>query len=259
MNNQSLPLQVTQTTAFLTHTLGPSLKAIYLYGSYVDGGLKHKSDIDFFVVLDAELTQETKQLLIQELLLLSGAIDNKENKRYLEITIVNQAEFSPLRLPIQSEFQYGEWLRNSFLNGYIPEKTLDPDLTLLLRQIRQNSLTLHGISADALLPVISDKDFKLAILSLLPILLEELEDDTTNVILTLCRMFYSLETAKITSKDKAVDYALRYVPEKFHLLLLDSKNQYLGETNAMEKLNPLLLKEFASFITQFITLNHEPH
>jgi len=257
MNNPSLPLQVTQTTAFLIHTFRSALKAIYLYGSYVDGGLKHKSDIDLFVVIDAELRQEAKQLLINELLLLSGAIDNKENKRYLEITIVNQEEFSPLKLPIHREFQYGEWLRDAFVNGYIPERILDQDLTILLRQIRQNSLTLYGISADALLPVISDRDFKGAILSLLPLLIEELEDDTTNVILTLCRMFYSLETGKITSKDKAVDYTLNYVPERFHLPLLACKNQYLGKDSPMKKINPLLLKEFASFITQFITHNHE--
>ncbi|MDM1352468.1 DUF4111 domain-containing protein [Myroides marinus] len=249
--------QIQTTKQLVIDTLGISLKAIYLYGSYVDGGLKHKSDIDFFVVVDTKLTQENKQLLINELLLLSGAIDNKENKRYLEITIVNQEEFSNLNLPIHREFQYGEWLREAFLSGYIPERTLDQDLTILLRQIKQSSLTLYGILANELLPIISDNDFKLAILSLFPLIIEELEQDTTNVILTLSRMLYSLKTGKITSKDKAVDYTLSYVPKEFSLLLTDSKNRYLENDSYIEKANPLLLKEFACFMTQVITLNHE--
>ena len=248
----NLSNQIQTTTQFLINILGDSLKAIYLYGSYVEGGLKHKSDIDLFVVIDAELKQETKQLLSNELLLLSGSIDNKENKRYLEITIVNQVEFSSLKLPIHREFQYGEWLREAFLGGYISERTLDQDLTLLLRQIRQCSLTLYGIPADELIPVISDKEFKLAIVSLLPTCMEELEDDTTNVILTLCRMIYSLETGKITSKDKAVDYILNAIPERFCGLLLDSKNKYLDKNSAIENSNLALAKAFALHIKKRI-------
>lgn len=252
--------QIQTTTQFLMDTLGASLKAIYLYGSYVEGGLKHKSDIDLFVVIDTELKQQTKQLIIKELLFLSGTIDNKENKRYLEVTMVNQAEFSSLKLPIHSEFQYGEWLREDFLQGYIPKKTMDQDLTILLRQIRQNSIVLYGITAQELLPLVSDREFNRAILVLLPTLMDNLQDDTIHVILTLCRMFYSLQTGQITSKDKAVDYVLKEpIPQNSKPLLIQVKDNYLGNKNTEQPINRDAVVEFADFISSLILQYQEIH
>ncbi|MGE8377572.1 MAG: nucleotidyltransferase domain-containing protein [Sphingobacterium sp.] len=108
MTNHNLSLQITQTSNFLIKSLGDSLQGLYLYGSYVDGGLKHKSDLDIFVVVNGPLNFDIKKTLIQNLLLLSGAIDNKENKRYLEVTVINQTKLTDLHFPLYREFQYGE-------------------------------------------------------------------------------------------------------------------------------------------------------
>ncbi|MEI2273171.1 nucleotidyltransferase domain-containing protein [Sphingobacterium sp. ML3W] len=129
MTNHNLSLQITQTSNFLIKSLGDSLQGLYLYGSYVDGGLKHKSDLDIFVVVNEPLNFDIKKTLIQNLLLLSGAIDNKENKRYLEFTVINQTKLTDLHFPLYREFQYGEWLRDNFLHGSIPEAVIDHDLT----------------------------------------------------------------------------------------------------------------------------------
>lgn len=250
MDTIKLTDQIQNTTQFLIDTLDSSIMGIYLYGSYVDGGLKHKSDIDIFVVINSNLKQEKKDTLVQGLLSLSGAIDNKENKRYLEVTIINQNEFNNLHFPIHREFQYGEWLRQEYTKGYIPERVIDQDLTILLRKIRNNSITLYGEPANELLPHVSNKEFDKAIRLLLPGLIEELEDDTTNVILTLCRMYYSLKTGQITSKDKAIDYILDYIPDRFKSMLIDTKNSYIGKETLSEQTNLSLAKEFSSYITR---------
>ena len=39
---------------------------------------------------------------------------------------------------------YGEWLREQFDKGAIPEPTYDPDLAILLSQLRENSINLFG-------------------------------------------------------------------------------------------------------------------
>ncbi|MDM1402176.1 DUF4111 domain-containing protein [Myroides odoratimimus] len=245
--------QIQSTTQFLIDTLGVSLKAIYLYGSYVEGGLKYKSDIDLFIIVDQAISLETKKALIESLLLLSGEIDNNKGKRYLEVTIINQTELSNLEFPLHREFQYGEWLREDFLNGYIPKRTIDQDLTILLRQIRQNNMVLYGIPAHELLPLVSEEEFNRSILTLLPVLMVNLKDDTTNVILTLCRMFYSLQTGQITSKDKAVNYLLKYaIPESFKPLLIQVKDNYLGNKNTDQPINQDVVVEFANFISSLI-------
>ncbi|EPH13172.1 aminoglycoside adenylyltransferase domain-containing protein [Myroides odoratimimus] len=252
MNNQSLPLQVTQTTAFLINTLGENLQGIYLYGSYVMGGLQHKSDIDLFVIVNQTLSLERKKILIEQLLVLSGKIDNNQGKRYLEVTIINQSELSSLEFPLYREFQYGEWLREEYTKGYIPETVKDEDLTILLRKIRLNSLTIYGKEATEVIPTISDTVFNKAILSSLPSLIKEIEDDEINVILTLCRMYYSIQTGEVISKDKAVDYLLPIAPDEFKLLLLKAKAVYLGESNNLQNTDVDLLHQFSAFITTLI-------
>ncbi len=168
MNTPSLPPQVTQATEFLIDTLGETLQGIYLYGSYLMGGLKHKSDIDLFVIVNQTLSLERKKILIEQLLVLSGKIDNNQGKRYLEVTIINQSELSSLEFPLYREFQYGEWLREEYTKGYIPETVKDEDLTILLRKVRLNSLTIYGKEATEVIPTISDTVFNKAILSSLP-------------------------------------------------------------------------------------------
>jgi len=248
MNNQSLPLQVTQTTAFLIDTLKNSLEAIYLYGSYVMGGLKPKSDLDLFVIVNQALSPAIKRILIEQLLVLSGEIDNNQGKRYLEVTIINQSALSKLVFPLHREFQYGEWLREEYSNGYIPENVKDEDLTILLRKVRLNSIALYGKEAIEVLPIISDTVFKKAILASLPNVIKEIEDDEINVILTLCRMYYSVQTGEVISKDKAVDYILPITPDQFRPLLVQAKAVYLGVNKSPLNTDVSLLHQFVDFI-----------
>ncbi len=247
MNNPSLPLQVTQTTAFLIDTLGETLQGIYLYGSYVLGGLKPKSDLDLFVIVNQALSPEIKRILIEQLLVLSGEIDNNQGKRYMEVTIINQSELRKLAFPLHREFQYGEWLREEYSNGYIPENVKDEDLTILLRKVRLNSIALYGKEAIEVLPIISDTVFKKAILASLPNIINEIEDDEVNVILTLCRMYYSVQTGEVISKDKAVDYILPIAPDEFTPLLVQAKAVYLGVNKSPLNTDVAVLHQFADF------------
>lgn len=254
MNLKDFPLQIQQVTQVLTTLLTDVIEGIYLYGSSIDGGLQPQSDLDFFVVVHTSLSEEQKSLLIQALLQLSGAIGNTVGLRYLEVTIMHQEEFTALTFPLQREFQYGEWLRDAFLKGYIPGKTPDQDLTILLRKVKQNSLVLYGKTAREVLPTISDEAFRQAIKASLPQLIQEIEEDQTNVILTLCRMLYSIQTGKITSKDRAVDYAIPYLPPSFYGLVLEAKDHYLGKSTLTPNRDKKELQAFASTLSTWIEL-----
>lgn len=168
----------------------------------------------------------------------------------MEVTIVNQSELSSLEFPLQREFQYSEWLREEYSNGYIPETVKDEDLTILLRKVRLNSLALYGKEATEVIPIISDTVFNKAILASLPNLIKEIEDDEINVILTLCRMYYSIQTGVVISKDKAVDYILPITPDKFKSILVQAKAVYLGESNVSKDVD--VLHQFADFVITLI-------
>ena len=65
---------------------------------------------------------------------------------------------------------------------------------------------------------------------LLPSLLAGYKGDERNVLLTLARMWFSLETAEMTTKDKAAAWAMPKLPPSLAPLLETARAAYLGET-----------------------------
>src|SRR5574344_1684122 len=98
---------------------------------------------------------------------------------------------------------YGEWLREQFDKGAIPEPTYDPDLAILLSQLRENSINLFGPEATEVIEPVPMTDIRRAIKESLPGLIASIEGDERNVILTLARMWLTSSSGRICSKDQA--------------------------------------------------------
>lgn len=228
MHTPHIPKETEDVVRIIKEITGQPVAGIYLYGSAICGGLRQDSDIDILVIVEGKLTPRNKSQLIKHFMQVSGAIGNQQLIRPLEITMVNKEELSPWQHPVSSELQYGEWLRDDFLKGQLPDSTPDPDLTILLRQVRQNSVTLVGTNAQELIPDIPDKDVKQAISDALPTLLKSIEGDERNTLLTLARMYFTVVTGKIETKDKAADWLLSEIPMPFKHLLEMAKCAYLG-------------------------------
>jgi streptomycin 3"-adenylyltransferase len=61
-----------------------------------------------------------------------------------------------------------------------------------------------------------------------PDLLDDLESDTRNVLLTLARVWTTLATGGIRSKDAAADWALTHLPDQHRPVLERARDGYLG-------------------------------
>lgn len=68
-----------------------------------------------------------------------------------------------------------------------------------------------------------------AIAGALPALLQNLVGDERNVLLTLARMWFTLETGALAAKDRAAAWALTRVPPPFSEPLRLARSGYLGE------------------------------
>lgn len=202
--------------------------AVYLYGSSVLGGLKRNSDIDIFVITDEKITDIARIKLTEKLLFLSGTV-NQKDKRPLEITIVNYQDIILQKFPPKYEYMYGEWLREEIELGMIPQPNYDADLIILLWQVRKYSIILKGESALKLIPVISDNQIKKAIQTSLPNLLKGIIGDERNALLTLARMWYTLENHDICAKNIAAEWVLEKLPKNFKPLMELAIKGYLGE------------------------------
>ena len=145
------------------------------------------------------------------------------------MTVVNQKEVVPWHFPPKIEFMYGEWLRDQFEKGDIPGASIDPDLTILLAQLRKNSVNLFGPKAEDVFEPIPKLDIQRAMRDCLPGLIASVKGDERNVILTLARMWLTAATGEIGSKDLAAEWVYPQLPNDLAALLDQARKAYLGE------------------------------
>ncbi|MBX3710111.1 MAG: DUF4111 domain-containing protein [Gammaproteobacteria bacterium] len=222
--------QINQCLNLLSDIFGNDLLGVYLYGSSIVGGLQKYSDIDLFVVSRRATTHEEKAKLARCLLQISG-IYMKSAKLPIELTIVVKSEINPWRYPPRFDFQYGDWLRTQFEGGNSePWLTKEmPDLALLITQVLLASRTLMGGNPDQLLCKVPYQDFITATADALKNLISDLDSDTRNVLLTFARIWNTLETDTIRSKEMAADWAIHRISQKYRLVLERAKAIYKGE------------------------------
>jgi streptomycin 3"-adenylyltransferase len=208
--------------------LGENILGAYLYGSLLQGGARPQSDIDILVILKRRIEEVSRKALISSLLKISSYPISGDGVRPLEVTLVVKDDISPWHHPAKNDLIFGEWLRPSLESGSIPSARFDPDLTLLLAQVRSSNVRLLGAVATDLIPEISANDIRKAIRDSLPILIGHTKGDERNVILTLARMLVTLDTGIFFSKDQAIDKIVESTPAAHRETLLLAKAAYLG-------------------------------
>jgi streptomycin 3"-adenylyltransferase len=245
--------QLNDSLALLQSIFGSDLLGVYLYGSALVGGLQKYSDIDLFVVINRTSTQEEKKRLISGLLPISG-IYMKSSKPPIEMTIIEKSMVNPWQYPPHFDFQYGEWLRQSFEQGIIelsPSNEM-PDLAIIITQILLKNQILWGAEAKELLLQIPYHDFIKAMTDDLERLVGDLEGDTRNVVLTLARIWCTIATSTIQSKPAAADWALEHLPANYQLVLKRANAICIGEEDEHWGDIQKLLKPSVDFIVNEI-------
>lgn len=229
INLKNVPNQALQVVEIIEELFENQLIGIYLYGSAILGGLHINSDVDILVIINQDLTKATRNELTKRLMLISGKIGCKNLKRPLEVTVINQNDIVPRQFPPKCEFMYGEWLREQMEAGDIPQSCYDPDVAILLWQARSHSLSLKGPEAIKVIEPILMKDIQKAIRCSLPELIAGVKGDERNVLLTLARMWFTISTGEICSKDMAAEWVTPRLPQNLAALLEIARKAYLGE------------------------------
>ena len=191
--------------------LGDNLLAMYLHGSLATGDFNQKdSDIDFIIVLDKELSDET----IQKLREMHGGIIKNDSKwgKKLEGSYVHKdllKSVTPPKIPRPyingvgfHMYPYGyEWVIEKYV-------------------IREKSIVVTGPRSTIFIAPVSYEDMRHANAKILhedwePMLSESsrLEDDEYQAyaVLTMCRCFFLFTNNEVASKKVAA----KLVQEKF--------------------------------------------
>ncbi|MEV6420987.1 aminoglycoside adenylyltransferase family protein [Streptomyces sp. NPDC051662] len=214
----------------LVHTvLGTDVIGSYLHGSAVLGGLRPHSDIDVFVVVRRHTTAQERRALVDGLLEISGQKAGRGPARPVELTVVVQSDVTPWSYPPRCDFQYGEWLRDAYERGLTPSSEPSPDLAPLITMVLLGQATLTGPPPGDVLAPVPHGDLVRGIVDGVPDLLTELESDTRNVLLTLARVWMTVVTGSVASKDTAADWALARLPAEHRPPLARARAIYLGD------------------------------
>jgi predicted nucleotidyltransferase len=217
-----------QVLELLLDILGPDLVGAYLHGSAVLGGLRPRSDIDVLAVLCRPTTKDEKLRLVEGLVGITGTTEPGPPWT-VELTTVVDSEIRPWRYPARLDFQYGEWVRLEFERGnFAPWPKRDPDLALLITNVLRGNRPLFGPPPSKIFDPVPRLDRTRAMLDGLDGLLDRLEEDTRNVLLTLARIWCTLATDEIRAKDAAADWALVRLPEAHRAPLARARAIYLG-------------------------------
>jgi predicted nucleotidyltransferase len=232
--------QIDQIVGLVRDVLGDDAVGAYLHGSAVFGGLKPHSDIDVLVVARRGTTPWEKRALIDRLLRISGPGDPSGRARPIELTIVVEVDVRPWRYPPRLDFLYGDWLRPEFEAGDLtPWTNPSPDLAPLIAMVLLGNRPLFGPPPAEVLDPVPEEDVARAVVAGIPGLLEDLDADTANVVLTFARIWTTVETGAIRSKDAAADWALARLPGEHRAVLARARAIYLGdEDDAWENLHP---------------------
>jgi predicted nucleotidyltransferase len=219
------------------------LVGAYLHGSAVLGGLRADSDVDVLAVSTRETTEDEKQKIATGLLAVSGDRSRGDGVRPIELTIVAASEVRPWRYPPRRDFQYGEWLRERFERGDpdLFEPTIDPDVAILITVVRLGDVTLTGSAAGTTFDQVPPSDLAAALVADIPGLIDDLDWDTRNVVLTLTRIWNTVVTGRIRSKDAAAEWALERLPPEHRPVLVRAREGYLRGNESWEDLGEEVL------------------
>lgn len=222
--------QTQRVVSLVREVLGDGVLAVYLHGSAVFGGLRPTSDLDLLAVTGQPMTLDQRAQLIKRAMAISGRGDPTGRSRSIELTVVVQGDVRPWHYPPRLDFQYGDWWRKEFEAGNLaPWESPNPDLALVIEMTLQANHPFYGPPPADVLDPIPPGDVRRAMLDGIPSLLSDLVGDERNVVLTFARIWTTLATGAIRSKDAAADWALPRLPSEHRAVLAHARAIYLGE------------------------------
>jgi predicted nucleotidyltransferase len=216
--------QVQNIVGLVAGVLGPEAIGTYLHGSSVLGGLKPASDLDVLVISRRRMQDHERRQLLEGLFRISGSTNQA---RPVELTVVVQSDVRPWRFPPVGDFLYGEWLRHEFEASGPPLPEPMPDLAVLVTMVLAGDHPLTGPPPAQVLDPVPHADLIRATVAGIPGLLRDLTSDIRNVLLTFARIWTTLATGQITSKESAADWALAQLPPGHRSVLQHAKELYL--------------------------------
>ena len=203
-----------------THLVG-----VYLHGSLAMGCFNPlRSDVDFLVVVDAKLSADIKQRIIDFALPLSDRAPTKG----LEFSVVLQQDLTHFAHPTPFELHFSEMWKAHYAAGTVDleQPYTDPDLAAHFVITRARGVCLYGKPIADVFPNIPADAYWQSIKGDADDILERIAENPIYSVLNLCRVIAYKTEGLITSKVEGGKWALQHFEVQYHPLITQALREY---------------------------------
>ena len=205
----------------VSEILGDQFLGMYLYGSLANGDFDEYSDIDVLIVTDGEVSAETFSAL-KEL--------HKSINR-LDSPWANQVEASYIPQTALHRFDHAHKMHPHMDRGdgeVLHMMSHESDWIIQRYLLREQGVVITGPGLRGLIDLVSSHELRQVVADVLPFWANPIVDDPSQIkkrgyqsfiVLSLCRMSYTLRHGEVLSKAAAAQWALENLDPRWRTLI----------------------------------------
>ena len=212
--------------------LGKNLVGIYVHGSIGFGCFNwDMSDIDFIVVINEPIHQQTKLQLVQVLKDLGEQVP----PRGFEMSIVLEKYCKAFVYPTPCELHFqscwSEWYWKEQLVLYDDER-VDEGLAADFTVIKSVGIVIYGAQVENVFGVVPHEAYLDSICKDVTgsSTKEDIAGFPVYIILNSCRVYAYIKDRLVLSKEQGGKWGLANLPEKYHNLISEALNNYTKDS-----------------------------
>ena len=231
--------------------LGKKLTGIYLHGSMAMGCFNpDKSDIDLIVVIEDNITDTQKLMLMEHIVNLNRQAPPKG----LELSLVKKEYCNPFIYPTPFELHFSpahlQWFNDNPKDYIEKMKGEDIDLAAHFTIIRHCGITLCGEAIESIFAPVPKQNYIDSICSDIENATEDIAEQPVYIILNLCRVLAFLTEGLYLSKEEGGRWGIEHLPVEYHSIIAEAVECYTSDKEMVIDQNNASV--FANKIMQMI-------
>ena len=210
--------------------LGKNLIGIYLHGSMAMGCFNpDKSDIDLIIVIEDDISDAQKLVLMEHIVLLNRQAPRKG----LEISVVKRQYCKPFVYPTPFELHFSpahlQWFQNAPQDYVEKMKGEDIDLAAHFTIIREYGIVLWGEKIEEVFAPVPRENYLASICADVENATDVILEEPVYIILNLCRVLAFVKDGLYLSKEKGGRWGMEHLPSEYRPVIAQALQCYSSD------------------------------
>lgn len=221
------------------------LVGIYLHGSMAMGCFNSdKSDIDVIMVIEDDISDTQKIMLIRQIVYLNQQAPPKG----LEISIVKREYCNPFIYPTPFELHFSPmhlpWFKENPQDYVEKMKGEDIDLAAHFTIIRNYGVVLWGEKIENIFAPVPKQNYLESICADIENATEDILEQPIYITLNLCRVLAFVREGLYLSKEQGGKWGMEHLPLEYHSIIVEALECYTSNKEMLiEKMNVVSFAE----------------